>query len=692
MRILMKYNVIDFAKYAFNSNNPNKSCAYTVTRYDSDYQYAKCIPLLTDEKEHEYIDFSSSTDYDGPREVGVFNCEECHNVYDLSELKIVDQTIHCKCGHSIRIDELRPYAVIDNYYSSSEVLALAHNVKNGTHNKFNVPTILRNSQFYCPECHKIDNIYTYVKKDGVLICTCGAHYTFDECRIEPTAGRFDPIAGGLYFNGDKIAISLIKQHRDINRHGDYYWSSGNTRVTMNLETGYTYLTNTGCCYTESNRIWKRYNKGKAPKMFNATYCELYWEHIQSLARAKVRNIIVKYANHPNLVNFLIKNLRKLESNIERKMIDEIDEYMTAYYNNKYDYRIKSYREIAQEADACVYDHDTLARLIHHNRFINADYHDLQRNLTIIFNNVKSNKLRKAFRKLNRESNTPLVDLINAFTPISKSLRKRIIADYSNKEFSLDWSDGIFLFVIIAQYFTKKENVNKLYNLLRFQSSYSAYNANEAIEFWLKYRTEEYISNIEDNREFRNKFWQMRDSISMIYNIKDVYGDDWNVESVAFHNEKQFHDALVQIIRSDAFRNVKDARRKAQMQEPFKMEESVFKLENKNITIALNEYELSKIGNEMHICVGGYGNDVRNHNCRIAYIKDNDEYVACLELRMIKKSGKVAYELHQAKLKYNNYVGTNVKYYSIVSEWCVDNNIKIRTNDMEPNFKEVKEVF
>ena len=183
-------------------------------------------------------------------------------------------------------------------------------------------------------------------------------------------------------------------------------------------------------------------------------------------------------------------------------------------------------------------------------------------------------------------------------------------------------------------------------------------------------------------------------MALIINIKDVYGDDWNTESIDFHNERQFHDALVEIVRSETFRNVKDAKRRAIMQEPFKMEENVFKLENKDITIALNEYELGKIGNEMHICVGGYGNDVRYHNCRIAYIKDNDEYVACLELRMIKKNKTITYELRQAKLKYNNYVGTNEKYYNIVSDWCQTNKIEVKTHDMNATFtnKNIEEEF
>ena len=178
---------------------------------------------------------------------------------------------------------------------------------------------------------------------------------------------------------------------------------------------------------------------------------------------------------------------------------------------------------------------------------------------------------------------------------------------------------------------------------------------------------------------------MRDSLYTIQRIKVVYGQDWSEDSVKFHNEKQFHDDLVAIVNSQHFRELQDAKRKAELSEPFKMEDDVFKLQNKDITIALNEYELSKIGSEMHICVGGYGYDVRNRGCRIAYIKHNDKYMACLELRVNSSKKETTYTLHQAKLKYNELVGTNEKYYKIVSDWCETNNIKISTNDMIQRF-------
>jgi hypothetical protein len=93
---------------------------------------------------------------------------------------------------------------------------------------------------------------------------------------------------------------------------------------------------------------------------------------------------------------------------------------------------------------------------------------------------------------------------------------------------------------------------------------------------------------------------------------------------------------------------------------------------------------------MHICVGGYGNDVRYHGCRIAYIKHENRYIACLELR-VSSGKKKTYTLCQAKLKYNEYVGTNEKYYKIVSDWCEANNIKIITDDMRQRFNNQKQI-
>ena len=114
-------------------------------------------------------------------------------------------------------------------------------------------TIIDNNEFYCPECHEIKNIYSYKKENGYLYCDCGASYTFDECKLQYYKGSMRAFTGDIYFDEDKISISIIKGFADTNRFNKYYWSTGAIRATINLKTGYSYQSNTGCCYNDFNK-------------------------------------------------------------------------------------------------------------------------------------------------------------------------------------------------------------------------------------------------------------------------------------------------------------------------------------------------------------------------------------------------------------------------------------------------------
>ena len=686
-----EYDYIDFARYAFETEVDSKSYFYESyfcyenptndLKYSSDWKYTDC-----------------------------FHCGHCGNSYPIKDLTFKNQTIQCECGEVTSLSDIRPYKTNHNYHNNGEIDKLIHNVNNGTLNKFNVPTIMDNNEFYCPECHEIKNIFTNKKECGYLYCDCGASYTFDECKLQDFKGSIMSCTGDIFFDEDKISISIIKGLANTNRFNKYYWSTGITRATIKLKTGYSYQSNTGCCYSEFNKAWKRYHtkNSNAPKMFNATYNSFSWEHFNDLCYLKIRQLQVKYVNHPNLVRFIQKNKYKLLNMIRYNLTKHIDDYLTNYYNTKLglSYRIKSFREIVnlyESTDtseivsldpshpftvnfADKYTNDAFHMLVLHNRFINADYTNLLKTLPRTFDFLKYNDISNKYTKFNRETNQPIYDLCNAFTKVSKSLRKKITNDIINAYEPLQYNDKFFVFLTIAEQFKNKENVNKLYNLMMSDKrDYSVYHANVNLNFWFKFRDEKYISNIKTTKEFLEKLRYMRDSIYTIQRIKKVYGEDWSEDSVKFHNEKQFHDDLVAIVNSEHFKELQDAKRKAELSEPFKMEDEVFELQNKDITIALNEYELSKIGSEMHICVGGYGNDVRNHGCRIAYIKHEDEYMACLELRVSSKKKEKTYTLCQAKLKYNRLVGTNEKYFKIVSDWCESNNIEINTDDMKERF-------
>lgn len=668
-----RYDYIEFARYAFETEVESQSyLCYKCPTISDNWKYKEC-----------------------------FHCGHCDYDYAIEDLIFKNQTVQCKCGEVTSLSDLRPNRMSHDYHSNREVDILIHNVNNGTLNKFNVPTIIDNNEFYCPGCHEIKNIYSYEKNNGYLYCDCGASYTFDECKLQTYKGTMEVSAGDIYFDEDKISISIIKGFSDTNRFNKYYWSTGTTRATINLKTGYSYQSNTGCCYNDFNRAWKRYhtNDSNAPKMFNATYNAFAWEQLNDLIFLKVQQLQVKYIDHPNLVKLIQKNKYELSNIIRYDLIKQIDNYMTNYYNTKLglSYKIKSFREIARlDSAAATFKakctHDILHMLVLHNRFINADYVNLTKTLPRIFDLLKFNKISNKYKNLNRETNQPIYDLCNAFTNISKSLRKKITNDIINASEPLSYGDLFFTFLLVANHFKNKENINKLYNLMMSDRKYNNfYRVNDCLELWFKFRNEKYISNIKTIEEFTQKLRYMRDSIYTIQRIRAVYGQDWSEDSVKFHNEKQFHDDLVAIVNSQHFRELMDAQRKAELSEPFKMEDEVFKLQNKDITIALNEYELSKIGSEMHICVGGYGNDVKYHGCRIAYIKHEDKYMACLELR-VSSGKKKTYTLCQAKLKYNEYVGTNEKYYKIVSDWCESNNIKIVTDDMKQRFNNQKQII
>ena len=685
MKLMPGYDYIDFVKYAFVSNKKKGSYVYETWDFDhGDY--------------------------------AIFCCEYCSEHYDVKELEIINQAVHCKCGAIVKIEDFIPYhqyredfipchqSISVNYYRNRDLSILQHNFNNGTLNKINVPTIIANMEFYCPHCHEKKDIYSYKKENDMLICDCGQAYTFEECKIQESILSWNTIGGDYYIDNNKISISLIQQHVDENRFKKLYWSTGNTRATINLETGYSYVSNTGCCYTDFNKQWKRYHNdnSNAPKLFNATYNTYTWGQFDCLVDFKIKQLQIKYINHPNLVNLINNNRYKLSVMLKYNIVCEMDRHMTKYYNNKYNYRIKSFEEKVDEYIVehprydkdSAYAYDAFRSLVLHNRFINANYTNIYKNLLVIFDNLKRAKITNKYKKLNRETNEPIYDLCNAFTSISKSLRKRITKDIVNKR-ELYWDDSLFEFLYMAEHFTKKENINKLYDLIVTSHMHNTYNISKTIKFWLSLRSEEYISNIETPLKLREKYSLIRDSLYSINKIKSVYGDDWNENSIVFNNERQYHDALTEIISSQAFKDLADQQRREKLSVPFEMEEEVFELENKDITIALNEYELGVIGNSMSICVGGYGEEVRRHGCRIAYIKHDDEYVACLELRtrQIKKDSEITYELHQAKLKHNAYVGTNEKYYNIVSDWCQNNQIEIKTEDMNKCFKnETKEAF
>ena len=152
---------------------------------------------------------------------------------------------------------------------------------------------------------------------------------------------------------------------------------------------------------------------------------------------------------------------------------------------------------------------------------------------------------------------------------------------------------------------------------------------------------------------------------LINRIRKVYGTDWDLNSIKFHNEQQLHDDLVRITNSEHFLKLYNAEAYEREHKLFELEDEVFELENDTeIQIARNRATLTNIGQAMGICVGGYGGQVECGHSRIAYLKVNDKYEVCIELTKHKNpdTKKFEYTIVQAKLRYNELVGKKEFYF------------------------------
>jgi hypothetical protein len=297
-----------------------------------------------------------------------------------------------------------------------------HNCKNGTVNKFNVPTIINGTYLYCNKCHKTHSFqYEGYKREGeTLICECENKITFEECKLVFTE-YINPTIGGVFYNVNKISVSykgyryMLKTPKEEEK--GFYWQEGSTRLTLNLETGYSYLSNKGAMYSSFNEVWKRMgNEGKAPSLINATYCNSYMfdDIINLIAMAHINRLAKKYCENKYLFDLIYrKRTMELRNAYSNKYYKEMDLFMSCYLNRRYSYHIKSIGEMTD-----VYSFDLFVK---HNRYINADLKQLQ-NLDRFFYNLKLfDNAKDKYSVVDRESNNIIADYMSAKYSISKSL-------------------------------------------------------------------------------------------------------------------------------------------------------------------------------------------------------------------------------------------------------------------------------
>ena len=646
-----------------NNNFFKKYNSYEVTKYEFEHDMSIDRPYIT-----EVYTFDKKDDVSNY----LLYCPHCKERVPVVQCHFMDQKIHCICGASYTADELKAHMHDYMSYSSWST----HNVINGTYNKVSVSTLLGNI-LYCNECHKTHYFRDLPVENKQRICTCGKRHSFDDLKVSTSNTTTNFTSGNVYFDEHKITISFLEYFTDINGNGQYYWQPGGQRLTMNLETGFSYLYNDGYRYREFNQIYRKEHGTNAPKMFNCTYAN-YSSTLELVATAKFDSLIVKYADKPNLVKLMTKN-RRAYFIIFNKMLKQIDDYMTNYYNNKYSYKIKSLMELSND-DFKSYDSWMLPL---RNRFINLNKNQLER-ARYVLQNIKQLENKRNYKRLSRETNDIAYEYVCTTTKVSKKLKKEIYAKIQ-KSYSLP--SHIDEFVAFTRFFKNKENINKVYYTMCGERKYSHHTykmTDNVMKLWMSYRNEQYLSNL-NKQDLFEKLNYMYDSEMLINRIRKVYGTDWDLNSIKFYNEQQLHDNLVRITNSEDFLRLYNAEAYEREIKPFEMEDDVFELEkDTEIQIARNRATLTNIGQAMGICVGGYGGQVECGYCRIAYLKVNDAYEVCIELKKHKNpdTKKFEYTIVQAKLKYNELVGKKEFYYNIVKEWADKHNIAIDTYDMK----------
>ena len=356
----------------------------------------------------------------------VMNCNLCDRTTDIDELNLKDnedETITCNnCGHVYNYNEL--YIDLDN--KSFKDKFRLHNMKNKTANKINIPTLLFTGyrvDIYCNSCRKwhfVNDLHKD-KEDETITCSCGASFDFNEFKLI-NAHITEKVSSNIFIDDNKITFSFLSNKYHINKDDKIIPLKGKTRFTINLDTGYSYLYNTGHEYTDFNSNWKRRNgyRTNAPHLMNVTYSQYINKGFNDYASFKIEYLLNKYIKYPNLINLILEKEDTLRMHIQVSTLKYIDKYMTDYYNSKYNYDVKPL--IREERDWTWDEIFSFSTLTLRNRFINLSYKELEsmHSLLIQFKAKKSyiynngKKSKNDFTFFNRETISPLIDLLKFF--------------------------------------------------------------------------------------------------------------------------------------------------------------------------------------------------------------------------------------------------------------------------------------
>ena len=204
--------------------------------------------------------------FNGEKSKYILVCPNCKEEHNIADLHYEYKQLVCKCGAKYSKEDVVSDYETYCYYAER----IMHNISNNTMHKVNVPTLISESYLYCPECHRTTHMDKLPIENKQRICPCGRHYSFDEIKLSATNDKIINSAN-VYFDDNKISVSIVAMYSSLTVGRNYYWQSGNMRFTMNLETGHSYVTHKGFYYAHHNEIYQHRNPDKkAPIMMNCS--------------------------------------------------------------------------------------------------------------------------------------------------------------------------------------------------------------------------------------------------------------------------------------------------------------------------------------------------------------------------------------------------------------------------------------
>lgn len=172
--------------------------------------------------------------------------------------------------------------------------------------------------------------------------------------------------------------------------------------------------------------------------------------------------------------------------------------------------------------------------------------------------------------------------------------------------------------------------------------------------------------------YRSVGFELKDTLYIYENINkldETYKIDWTMSI------REMHDTI-----SKDYNKIK--------QQNHEIDYTDLKAKYKNLlageynglkfALAKDTYELIDVGNDMHICVGGYGYKALEHNCYIVVARtENNDAMICIEIDKDMKT------LVQTKLKYNRLPSGELR--QAIIDWATDNKLDFEDcYDMKKN--------